>query len=166
MLRSYRRSYCCCGFVYRGTAWVSPKVVAANNVHAMMECSNRGICDRISGTCLCYYDYSGLACEKTSCPNDCNGNGVCQNESELADAAGRVYTTPWDALKQLGCVCDVGYRGLDCSYVECPSSADPLNGYGNESGRDCSGRGICNYFNGVCHCFPGFYGQACQRQVS
>lgn len=26
-----------------------------------------------------------------------------------------------------GCKCDAGYRGADCSLVECPSSQDPLD---------------------------------------
>ena len=45
---------------------------------------------------------------------------------------------------------------------ECPSGSDPMGGYGNEAGRDCSGRGICNYKSGRCHCFAGYYGLACE----
>ena len=148
-----------------GVAWIATTVVAANNIHPTAECSNRGICDRRLGICLCYYDYNGLACERTSCPSDCNGNGVCFTENELAEEAGRVYSTPWDSLKHVGCVCDVGYRGYDCSQVECQSGADPLKGFGNAAGRDCSGRGVCNYYNGQCSCFNGFFGTMCQYQV-
>ena len=50
--------------------------------------------------------------------------------------------------------------------MECPSGPDPLKGFGNEAGRDCSGRGICSYKTGLCLCFPGFYGGACEYQVS
>jgi len=39
-----------------------------------------------------------------------------------------VYSTPWDAEKQLGCVCDLGQRGPDCSLFECPSGGDVLKG--------------------------------------
>ena len=49
---------------------------------------------------------------------------------------------------------------------ECPTGPDPLKGLGGESGRDCSGRGICSYKVGLCTCFAGFYGQACEFQVS
>jgi hypothetical protein len=42
-----------------------------------------------------------------------------------------------------------GYRGPACELQECPSGADPLDGYGNESGRDCSGRGLCDYNLGL-----------------
>jgi hypothetical protein len=37
------------------------------------------------------------------------------SQFQLASDAGRVYSTPWDAEKQLGCVCDLGQRGPDCS---------------------------------------------------
>ena len=33
----------------------------------------------------------------------------------LAEKAGRVYETPWDAMKIWGCYCDKGFRGPDCS---------------------------------------------------
>jgi hypothetical protein len=49
--------------------------------------------------------------------------------------------------------------------VECPSGPDVLKGYGNEAGRDCSGRGLCNYDTGVCECFRGYHGKMCQYQV-
>jgi len=124
----------------RGTAWVGD-VVSANNMHPITECSNRGECDRryhtndfctmiyyceqyISltyvfpgrlGTCICYPNFEGSACDRTVCPNDCNGYGVCYTEQQLADNAGTSYSVPWDAKKQVGCVCDIGYRGPDCS---------------------------------------------------
>ncbi len=49
--------------------------------------------------------------------------------------------------------------------MECPSGPDVLRGLGNEAGRDCSGRGICNYDTGQCQCFPGYSGLRCQSQV-
>lgn len=36
------------------------------------------------------------------------------------------YVTPWDADKLYGCVCDVGFKGGDCSLRECPRGDDPL----------------------------------------
>lgn len=95
---------------------------------------------------------------------DCNGRGQCLPQKILAELAGRVYSEPWDAMKIWGCVCDKGYRGPDCSQQECVSRADPMGGYGNESGRDCSGRGHCDYNTGLCKCFQGFHGTACNKQ--
>ncbi len=80
-----------------------------------MECSNKGICDRKSGECQCFPNYEGIACERTVCPNRCSDAGVCFTQKQLATEADRVYSTPWDAEKQVGCVCDLGRRGPDCS---------------------------------------------------
>lgn len=148
-----------------GTAWVGD-VVSSNNNHPMAECSNKGECDRRSGLCNCESNFDGLACERTICPNDCSGQGECFTQMQLAEEAGRTYSTPWDATKNVGCVCDMGFRGPDCSMIECPTGPDVLNGYGNEAGRDCSGRGICDYDKGVCECFVGYSGYRCQYQVS
>jgi hypothetical protein len=49
--------------------------------------------------------------------------------------------------------------------VECPSGPDVMKGFGNESGRDCSGRGLCDYTQGVCNCFMGYYGTKCEYQT-
>jgi hypothetical protein len=146
-------------------AWVGT-VVGANDLHPVAECSNKGICNRLSGTCQCFDGYDGIACQRQACPNDCNARGVCFPERMLAEKAGRVYDKPWDASKTVGCVCDVGYRGVACDEEECPSGPDPLGGMGNETGRDCSGRGVCNYNIGVCRCFGGFFGDRCQKIVT
>lgn len=71
------------------------------------------------------------------------------------------YIGAWDSGIHFGCKCDIGYRGDDCSLVECPSTADPLGWYGNSDGEDCSGRGLCDYSSGECSCFTGFTGTDC-----
>jgi len=146
-------------------AWVTEVVEGSNSAHPSTECSNKGLCNRKTGECECFENYDGIACERTICPNDCNGRGVCYTEKQIAAEAGAVYTVPWDATKHVGCICDSGYRGPDCSLQECPSGPDVLLGYGNQQGRDCSGRGICDYKSGVCKCFTGYYGTRCQYQT-
>jgi hypothetical protein len=71
--------------------------------------------------------------------------------------------------------------GPDCSQRHCPSGDDPVtvdadetNCYnktaaggqgvglaGNLCHVDCSNRGVCNYADGTCSCFPRFYGLSC-----
>ena len=92
--------------------------------------------------------------------------GVCFPEKMLAEKSSRKYNLPWDAMKAVGCICDIGYRGPACEFEECPSGTDPIGGFGNEAGRDCSGRGICNYNIGLCKCFQGFYGSMCQHRIT
>ncbi|CAM9484610.1 unnamed protein product [Ectocarpus sp. 6 AP-2014] len=148
----------------KGAAWAM-EAVAANDAHPEVECSTKGTCDRATGICTCFENYEGVACERTICPNDCSGNGFCFTEKQLAADAGGTYNTPWDAEKQVGCKCDAGFRGPDCSLQECPSGADVMGGDGSTEGRDCSGRGICDYTTGLCGCFLGFYGTMCEYQT-
>eukprot|EP00605_Chrysophyceae_sp_TOSAG23-4_P002761 GSChrysophyteH1.ASY1.ANO1.3045.1 assembled CDS len=162
---AFRGADCSLRTCPKGNAWVG-EVAGANNVHPPVECSNKGICDTVTGTCQCFDNYEGLACERTICPENCSGHGECYTAKQLADEAGMVYDTPWDANKHTGCVCDAGYRGYKCHLRECPSGADTMKGFGNEAGRDCSGRGICDYTKGRCKCFTGFSGARCEVQVA
>jgi hypothetical protein len=52
--------------------------------HFYMECSNQGLCDRGTGLCECFDGYAGRACESTTCPNNCNGKGVCATIAQMA----------------------------------------------------------------------------------
>lgn len=150
------------------------------------ECSDAGICDRSSGMCECFEGYEGAACQRTTCPNSCSGHGQCQSniafskdgslarsysntgESDFTITENskqvdprKYYEGAWDSGIHYGCKCDIGFRGEDCSLVECPSSSDPQGWYGNESGEDCSGRGMCDYGTGECTCFTGYTGVDC-----
>ncbi|DAZ96526.1 TPA: hypothetical protein N0F65_008077, partial [Lagenidium giganteum] len=97
------------------------------------ECSNRGICDRGSGRCQCQRAFSGVACERLNlCVNNCNGHGKCRSMRDIGPLRNDVnlfYTatyTLWDADRVLGCVCDDGYYGVDCSLRQCPYGDDPI----------------------------------------
>jgi len=178
-----------------------------NSFHQQVECSGRGLCDRASGQCKCDVGYDGEACQRTTCKNSCSGHGVCQDESHFFTDAGVTtyaqsttsvedsYLGPFDAYKQMGCKCDKGYRGPDCSLIECPSGTDPLladtglnaliysDSYPGSDGkgagvtwntneqvdgpaRDCSGRGTCDYSAGVCKCYKGYFGERCETQTN
>ena len=54
--------------------------------HFYMECSNQGLCDRVSGICTCFDGYTGRACQRQQCPGDpleCNGHGVCLSVEQM-----------------------------------------------------------------------------------
>ncbi|KAL3663343.1 hypothetical protein V7S43_011749 [Phytophthora oleae] len=157
-----------------GYAWVQVPT-ATNTAHELVECSNRGTCDYGTGHCACFPGYEGKACERTECPNNCNSRGICLTLRAII-AASPPRTVPsssqpsaytaWDAVKHMGCYCDQGYRGPDCSLKECPSGDDVLLAFGQNQGRDCGGRGKCNYESGECECFPGYYGTSCDSQTT
>jgi hypothetical protein len=157
-----------------GRAWVSmPSSGDHVLAHPKVECSNKGNCDPITGHCECFPGYEGKACERTVCPNACNGRGICltlkaifAQRPDVGGVAPAKTYAPWDGEKHMGCFCDLGYRGPDCSLKECPSGADVLLSYGSTEGRDCGGRGKCNYETGDCECFPGYYGTACESQTT
>lgn len=140
----------------RGISWTMPDTSSGSHycTHEIgKECSDMGLCDRTTGQCNCFAGYTGAACQRTSCPNDCNGHGICQSNVKFAQDATIAlqpedfavaglnadfdylisYDLAWDSDLHYGCKCDVGYRGADCSLVECPSDADPLDDFCRET---------------------------------
>merc|ERR1711924_291891 len=125
----------------------------ANVAHQLAECSNAGVCNRRTGECECFPPFTGSACDRLRCPNDCSGHGQCvsiQDMSQLSTALPLLRknflygydtdTVAWDANIMYGCVCesswpvglDTGetqlpeYFGADCSLKRCPSGDDPF----------------------------------------
>merc|ERR1711988_8760 len=43
------------------------------------------------------------------------------------------YSSPWDAEQSMGCWCDSGRSGADCSIKDCPSVDDVMGGPGHEA---------------------------------
>jgi len=173
-----------------GKAYAADGLIGNDDHNMYLECSGRGTCDGKTGECACQPGYEGAACERAFCGGmlgdnnqPCAGRGRCLTQRQIAedvkDAATSTsanpnglfyistqldatqYETAWDAEKSMGCWCDSGFRGPDCSEKECPSAADPMNGKGSESGRTCSGRGTC--VDGPCECVAGYTGSACQE---
>ena len=114
-----------------GPAW-SDKAYAHDTAHSTTECSGAGICDRVTGGCQCFQGYEGSACQRSSCPNGCSGNGICLTLADAGLYFGRDYDpavqnggdgigpdySNWDA-KAIGiCTCDWGSFGPDCSLRE------------------------------------------------
>lgn len=50
---------------------------STDDAHATAICSNRGYCDTSTGVCSCATGYTGVACERSSCNNDCSNHGSC-----------------------------------------------------------------------------------------
>jgi len=246
----------------RGTSWTQVKAGSNFEHTPNVECSDGGICDTSTGECACFAGYEGSACQRTSCPNDCSGHGTCRSNQDFAvDFSEAVhaeqteqsltakvspaippsyydyflvtYDNAWDAGMQYGCLCDIGFRGVDCSEIECPTAYDamdketctkygewegwgtfaynlkakdgkspslttyqgntilirewnsvttntdkrssgaftvipynPIEEYpcnGAPAGDYCSGRGQCDTSSGICQCFTGFTGPACEE---
>jgi hypothetical protein len=238
-----------------GKAWFDIPIDAGHAHNNLKECSNAGLCNRLTGQCECFPGFAGDACQRSRCPSDCSGHGQCVSIKDLqtmANAApfghssarygGDESSRTWDEDRIYVCVCDsswtVGYGagevqaaewfGPDCSQRHCPSADDPRTKYGTggavnhawldetncylkdnngatwrgevdahgnpdylagtvpattyvggssppggsyvnagASGNlchvDCSNRGICDHSTGVCACFAGSYGEACQH---
>jgi len=100
-----------------------------NSAHQYMECSNKGKCERDTGNCACYDGYEGVSCQRASCPgypeNTCSGHGTCKTIKQLAAKSNSVYEL-WDRDLTMGCDCDPGYYGADCSQRTCKVGIDPL----------------------------------------
>lgn len=114
-------------------AWAD-QAIGIDNAHNLAECSNMGICDRQTGLCQCREGFEGKACERQSCPMQCNGVGECQSMYYYSlskdPGSGQMfkYDHLWDAQKIYGCNCDPNYHGIDCSLQYCPKGDDPLTG--------------------------------------
>ncbi|KAG7376496.1 hypothetical protein PHYPSEUDO_013294 [Phytophthora pseudosyringae] len=114
-----------------GAAWVD-RAWGTDMAHQPAECSAMGRCDRLTGTCACESGFEGVACERLACPNACSGNGRCvsmRDAAALQDDRNFFVSTSynlWDADKIMGCQCDPGFSGFDCSQRECPKGDNPL----------------------------------------
>jgi hypothetical protein len=107
-----------------GSAW-SAIAVDDDEGHVPTECSNRGTCDRKTGKCVCDAGFTGDACQRMLCPNNCNGAGTCMSLRKYSEkhrnalTESFAYTDVWDAEMIFGCVCDPGFTGHDCSLRKC-----------------------------------------------
>lgn len=127
----------------RSVAWFTlPSAENVAHISEQVECANMGVCDRVSGICVCSSGFTGTACNRMVCPGnptECSGHGMCLDMMALAQLAtvngdngfftyGATPNNPltWDANMVRGCYCDEGYEGYDCSLSSCPKGDDPL----------------------------------------
>jgi hypothetical protein len=130
-------------------------------------CSGRGWCDTAIGSCLCLTGYESS-----------NGGGApgkildCGHQTTTAFAC---PTTPAGVCSGKGvclpdktCTCFDGYSGAFCQERSCPSGKSwfmepDSNNVVHRVQAECSDKGTCNRFSGVCLCQAGFSGAACDR---
>lgn len=126
-----------------GSAWAD-QATGTDLAHNLAECSNMGLCDRLTGVCACQIGFEGNACQRKSCPSYCNFRGQCLSMRNLARTKDRGlgtvfnYTSIWDADMIQGCLCDEGYSGPDCSLEICPLGDDPLTGAVDQVSTDAN----------------------------
>lgn len=130
--------------MYPSGTYEQAPVTVNDEGHHYRECSQAGVCDRSTGECECFLGFEGSACQRTSCPDDCNGVGVCEDIQEFAsDATGTLYGQKqiltrtynlWDAKITRGCNCDPGYHGISCAKRRCKVGVDPM--------YECAGKEI------------------------
>ena len=72
--------------------------------------------------------YRNIATGTVLCPGwettPCSGHGKCTTMREAA-RTNNVDYIQWDADKIIGCLCDTGFTGWDCSQKQCPLGDDP-----------------------------------------
>jgi hypothetical protein len=56
----------------------------------------------------------------------CSGHGTCETIGTIADWDNNNIYNLWDEHSTMGCVCDGGYTGPDCSQRTCKVGPDPL----------------------------------------
>jgi len=69
-----------------------------NTGHEYAECSNKGLCDRKFGECLCYAGYEGSACQRASCPSQMSLNNPGPSITDLSSLFGNQYPSSSSSL--------------------------------------------------------------------
>merc|ERR1719261_52113 len=118
-----------------------------------------------------------------ACPNSCSGHGTCNTMDQCTcflEWAGNATETDAAGKEQFrGISVEREWRGADCSRRTCPrgiswSASYTLDPEGNDADDkalmcrhqdevECSDQGKCDRATGMCACFPGYDGSACQR---
>ncbi|XP_072173172.1 angiopoietin-1 receptor-like [Diadema setosum] len=114
-------------------------------------CMNQGVCDDVTGECLCPPGFKGETCETACGPNrfgsdcefECTGSSCRYMQFCLGDP--------------FGCSCATGYAGLACDQ-ECPAGHF---GAGCLQTCHCQNGGLCDPYVG-CQCVGDWTGPTCE----
>jgi hypothetical protein len=89
----YRAPDCSMRTCPAGKAWADVPS-NENTAHQLTECSNRGTCNRLTGECMCFDGFTGAACNRNRCPNDCSGHGQCISIKRMAQMSNALPLAP------------------------------------------------------------------------
>ena len=126
----------------------------AQEGHFYSECSNKGLCDRSSGLCVCFDGYTGSSCQRTTCPNDCSGNGVCRTVEEIA--AGNLPNSVAAGAASFGVISS----GLNKRQVDNVAGKVTYDGIETATKYRLWDADMAQ----ACVCDPGFSGPDCSRR--
>jgi hypothetical protein len=128
------------------------------------NCNNKGDCK--NSRCVCDNGYIGMRCEKCDINNDMCINGVCKEDGICVCNTGWLKDNNGDCKVEVSCknrkdcnnkgdcknslcVCDYGYRGINCQEtLDCKTKTE------------CNNVGVCK--NGGCICQIGYTGKNCE----
>nr|XP_054764447.1 angiopoietin-1 receptor-like [Lytechinus pictus] len=114
-------------------------------------CINGGVCDDVTGVCVCPPGFRGDTCEIGCGPNLFGPS--CEFECTANSCRFMQFCLP----DPYGCSCATGYTGLACD-EECP---DGHYGAGCLQTCHCENEGICDSFFG-CMCIGNWTGPTCE----
>ncbi len=83
-ITSYHSPDCSARTCPSGRSW-GDMPSAQGHAHVNLEeCSGRGKCNKVTGACQCFTGFTGSACQRAKCINDCSGHGRCLSMKQLA----------------------------------------------------------------------------------
>jgi len=139
---------------------ISFTTVASAIFHeASVECSDAGVCNRETGMCECYEGHEGSACQRTTCPNDCSGHGVCQDNTDFAEDYARAISVQINT-KRYTPRCEEG-AAVDES--NCPRQIEHLDDYYTTFMATYDDAWDSTLQTG-CLCDSGYYGADCSMR--
>ncbi|KAG2768448.1 hypothetical protein PC129_g3802 [Phytophthora cactorum] len=140
------------------------------------DCSDRG-------TCMSMRNMAAAKIALPISPPTTYGDDPFSSTWDADRIFGCVCDSGWAVGTASGELQATEYFGADCSKRHCPIGNDPdttvdetncqgktvpggtaVGVAGNKCLVECSNRGVCNYKRGICTCFQGYTGYACQTR--